>query len=73
MQRIVTLKMGEGMLRVLDEYAKRRRLSRSEVIREAIKEYLARKGVKIDTVMGEPNYTSRPRSENEEFVIIVEI
>ena len=73
MQRIVTLKMGEGMLRVLDEYARSRRLSRSEVIREAIREYLARKGVKIEAALGEPSYTSRPRSGSEEFVIVVEV
>ena len=43
-QLIVTFKVSREMLRVLDEYARRHGLTRSEVIREAIAEYLRRRG-----------------------------
>ena len=40
--RLVTFKADEELVRRLDEYARARGLSRSEVIREAIAEYLVR-------------------------------
>jgi len=47
MQRIVTFKIDEALLEALDEYARSRRLSRSEVIRKAIEELLRSEGVEL--------------------------
>ncbi|MET1101566.1 MAG: ribbon-helix-helix protein, CopG family [Pyrodictiaceae archaeon] len=47
MYRIVTFKIDEGLLDALDRYAKKERMTRSEVIREAIIRLLKSKGVKI--------------------------
>ena len=47
MQRIVTFKIDEALLEALDEYARSRRLSRSEVIRKAIEELLRSEGVEV--------------------------
>ena len=45
--RIITFKADEDLVYLLDEYASRMGVSRSEVIREAIREYLERRGVKV--------------------------
>ena len=45
MNRIVTFKIEEWLLHILDRYARGRRLTRSEVIREAIIEYLLSHGI----------------------------
>ncbi len=47
MQRIVTFKIDENLLRVLDMCARRYRMTRSELIREAIEYYLRSKGMEI--------------------------
>lgn len=41
--RIVTFKIDEELLEKLDEYAQRVKKPRSEIIREAIREYLERR------------------------------
>ena len=45
--RIVTFKVDEDLLYLLDRYARSIGVSRSDVIREAIREYLERRGVKV--------------------------
>lgn len=47
MYRIVTFKIEEDMLEILDRYAKSRDMSRSEVIREAIIQLLKSRGYTI--------------------------
>lgn len=42
MERIISVKIPENLLEVVDRYARRRSMSRSEVIRDAILYYLAR-------------------------------
>jgi len=46
--RIITVKMDEELVQLIDLYAVNKRMSRSEVIREAVIEYLVIRGVKID-------------------------
>ena len=43
-QRTVALKVDEELLERLEEYARRRGISRSELIRRAIEEYLKQEG-----------------------------
>jgi len=43
--RVVTFKVDEEVVEELDRLAKRRRLTRSELIREAIERYLREQGV----------------------------
>ncbi|MET1127996.1 MAG: ribbon-helix-helix protein, CopG family [Thermoproteota archaeon] len=47
MQRIVTFKIDEDLLSVLDSYARKKRLTRSEVIREAIERLLKDEGIRL--------------------------
>ncbi|RUM47060.1 MAG: CopG family transcriptional regulator [Hyperthermus sp.] len=47
MHRIVTFKIDESLLYQLDKYAKSRRMTRSEAIREAIMNLLAKAGYNI--------------------------
>ena len=47
MTRVITFKADEALLEALDEYARSRRLSRSEVIRRAIEELLRREGIEV--------------------------
>ncbi|BEP18096.1 hypothetical protein PYJP_14480 [Pyrofollis japonicus] len=47
MQRIVTFKIDDSLLKALDMYAKRKGLSRSEVIRAAIESLLRKEGIKV--------------------------
>ncbi len=47
MLRIVTFKVDEDLLEALDRYARSKRMSRSEAIREAIKRMLEAEGWKI--------------------------
>ncbi len=65
MQRIVTFKIDTRLLRLLDRYAKRRRLTRSEVIREAIIRLLESEGVKVREYIN-----SMPEPEEKRGVII---
>ena len=46
--KVVTFKVEEDLLSLLDRYAMNRGLYRSEVIREAIIEFLAVRGYKIN-------------------------
>ncbi len=41
--RVVTIKMDENLLTLLDLYAANRRISRSEIMREALLQYLKEK------------------------------
>ncbi len=59
MQRIVTFKLDEELLRVLDRYAKMKGLSRSEVIRAAIETLLQKEGIKLPEIRSEPRYDPR--------------
>ena len=52
MQRIVTFKISEDLLRALDEYARSNSMSRSEVIREAIVMLLKSRGVDLEKYRG---------------------
>ena len=47
MLRIVTFKVDESLLEALDRYARMKRMSRSEAIREAIKRLLEEEGIPI--------------------------
>ncbi len=47
MLRIVTFKVDEGLLEALDRYARMKRMSRSEAIREAIRRLLEEEGIPI--------------------------
>jgi metal-responsive CopG/Arc/MetJ family transcriptional regulator len=47
--RIVTFKVDEGLLEMLDLYCINNKLHRSEVIRDAIKLYLSKEGVYNDS------------------------
>lgn len=47
-QRIVTFKIDEGLLEALDTYARAKRMSRSEVIRDAIERLLKAEGVSFE-------------------------
>ena len=46
--RVITFKVEEDLLALLDRYAMNRGLYRSEVIREAIIEFLSVRGVKVN-------------------------
>jgi len=46
--RVVSFKIDEPLLEALRWYARRNRLSVSEVIRSAVEEFLERRGVKVD-------------------------
>jgi len=48
----VTFKISDELLRALDEYARSNRLSRSEVIREAIILLLRSRGVDVEKYRG---------------------
>ncbi len=66
MLKIVTFKLDEALLEALDRYARMKRMSRSEAIREAIKRLLEQEGVPI------PRVTRREaRSNKIEFEIII--
>ncbi len=67
MQRIVTFKLDEELLRVLDTYAKMKGMSRSEVIRAAIEHLLRKEGIKIPEVHAEPRYD--PRAQVIEIIV----
>ncbi len=47
MLRIVTFKLDEDLLEALDSYAKAKKMSRSEAIREAIKRMLEAEGWRV--------------------------
>ncbi len=47
MQRIVTFKISQELLEMLDLYAREKGMSRSEAIREAIKMLLTSSGMKL--------------------------
>ncbi len=49
MQRIVTFKISQELLEMLDLYAREKGMSRSEAIREAIKMLLTSSGMKLPT------------------------
>ncbi len=51
MQRIVTFKIDSELLKILDRYAKSKRMTRSEVIREAIIRLLESEGIKVEPLM----------------------
>ncbi|ABM81444.1 ribbon-helix-helix protein, CopG family [Hyperthermus butylicus] len=59
MQRIVTFKIEEELLALLDRYAKSRRLTRSEVIREAIEKLLESEGIRVPKKPSPPRYDPR--------------
>ncbi len=59
MQRIVTFKIEEELLAALDRYARSKRLTRSEVIREAIERLLASEGVKVPKKPSPPKFNDR--------------
>ncbi|ALL00549.1 hypothetical protein Pyrde_0499 [Pyrodictium delaneyi] len=59
MQRIVTFKIEEDMLAILDRYARMRRLTRSEVIREAIERLLRSEGIEVPKRPSPPRYDPR--------------
>ena len=46
--RVITVKIEEDLLSLLDRYAMNRGIYRSEVVREAIMEFLAVRGYKLD-------------------------
>ncbi len=48
MQRIVTFKIDSRLLWLLDRYARRKRMTRSEVIREAIVRLLKSEGIDVE-------------------------
>ncbi len=48
----MTFKISEDLLRALDEYARSNKLSRSEVIREAIVLLLRSRGVNVEKYRG---------------------
>ncbi|WP_048192044.1 ribbon-helix-helix protein, CopG family [Pyrolobus fumarii] len=66
MLRIVTFKVDEALLEALDRYAKMKRMSRSEAIREAIKRLLESEGIAI-----RPVRRREVRSDKIEFEIII--
>ena len=39
--RVISLKVDEELLYTIDEYARRKRISRSELIRRAIRDYIS--------------------------------
>ncbi len=47
-QRIVSFKISSELLKLLDRYARRKRMTRSEVIREAIVRLLRSEGYSVD-------------------------
>lgn len=57
--RVVTFKMPEKVLDMLDEYARSRGISRSEAIREAISQLLEREGYRVDVVREAPSTDGR--------------
>jgi len=59
MQRIVTFKIEEELLAALDRYARARRLTRSEVIREAIEKLLVSEGIKVPKKPSPPRFNPR--------------
>jgi len=65
MLRIVTFKVDEGLLEALDRYARMKRVSRSEAIREAIKRLLEQEGIPI------PKRRERPKRDIPQFEIII--
>ena len=67
MLKIVTFKVDEALLEALDRYAKMKRMSRSEAIREAIKRLLEEEGIPIRR-----KPPARPAQSNRiEFEIII--
>ncbi len=66
MLKIVTFKLDEALLEALDRYARMKRMSRSEAIREAIKRLLEEEGVPIPRVA-----RREMRSNKIEFEIII--
>ena len=61
MQRIVTFKIDSRLLRLLDRYARKRRLTRSEVIREAIVKLLESEGIRVE------DYLRKQSAEEQEY------
>ena len=60
-QTLITFKVSVELARLLEDYAKRRGKSRSEVLREAVVEYLRRRGyTKLPPALSpEPRYDPR--------------
>ena len=71
MQRIVTFKIDIALLRLLDRYARRRRLTRSEVIREAIIKLLESEGIKVSDEV--KKLKSEEKRQDNAFVIEVPV
>lgn len=53
-QRIVTFKIDARLLRLLDRYARERRITRSEAIREAIVRLLESEGFRVEDQLRRP-------------------
>jgi metal-responsive CopG/Arc/MetJ family transcriptional regulator len=63
MQRIVTFKIDSRLLWLLDRYARRKKMTRSEVIREAIVKLLKSEGINVEEYVKpveEPRRTDVP-------------
>lgn len=67
MHRIVTFKIDEALLELLDEYARREGRSRSEVIREAIVRLLRSEGYDVEGAR------RRAWGRSEERGIVIEV
>jgi len=46
--RVVTVKMEEELVEAIDVFARLRRMTRSELIRRAVREYLEKHGERVD-------------------------
>ncbi len=66
--RVVTFKMPEEVLDILDEYARSRGISRSEAIREAISQLLEREGYRVVAATREA-----PLADGRSLVIEVDV
>ena len=67
MLRIVTFKVDEHLLRALDAYARKYRMSRSEAIREAIKMLLKSSGIEVK------REATPIKSDNRSLVIEIDV
>ena len=70
MQRIVTFKIDSRLLRLLDRYARKRRLTRSEVIREAIVRLLESEGIRVEDYLRKQSIEEQERPSN---AVVIEV
>ncbi len=68
--RVVSFKIDESLLHILDSFAAKKRLSRSDVIRQAIIKFLKENGVETPTLEKRVGASSEELAKDEPIIVI---